>query len=58
MYHHVMCHVIMSSEIAIRNCHQKLSSKLSSEIVIRNCNQKLSSEIVIKHCQRHNGPRN
>ena len=51
----------MSSEVVIRNCHQKLSSKfvirnchqkLSSEIVIRNFHQKLSSEIVIGNCHQ------
>merc|ERR550519_2638641 len=56
-----MCHVIMSSETAIRNCHQKLSSeivirnchqKLSSEIVIRNVHQKLSSKIFIRNCHQ------
>merc|ERR1711894_683181 len=38
----------MSSEIVIRNCHQKFSSK----IVIKNCHQKLSSEIVIRNCHQ------
>ena len=41
-----MYHVIMSSKIVIRNCHQKFSS----EIVIRNCHQKLSWEIVMRNC--------
>ena len=40
------------SKIDIKNCHQKLSSKIVIKIVIKNCHQKMSSKIVIINCHQ------
>ena len=42
------CHQKLSSKIVIKRCHQKLSLK----IVIKNCGQKLSSKISLKKCHQ------
>ena len=43
----------LSSNIVIKNGHQKLSSKIASQIFIKKFHQKLSSKLVIKNCHQN-----